>query len=144
MNPLTKRLAIVLAISLGINLLLGGFMLGRRFHGGPPPMASAHGRDFPLLRERMRMKHGMGDMRPEWRAFQKDHRAARERVARAFEHEPFDPGELDGALAALREQTTRGQKALHDELAQQAKSGDEKLRQNLARSFRRPAMHGPE
>ncbi len=144
MNPLTKRLAIVLAISLGINLLLGGFMLGRRFHGGPPPMASGHGRGFPLLRERMRMKRGMGEMRPEWRAFQNDHRAARERVALAFEHEPFDPAELDAALAALREQTTRGQKTLHDELAQQAKAGDAKLRQTLARSFRRPPMHGAD
>lgn len=148
MNPLTKRLAIVLAVSLGINLLLGGFLLGRRFHGGPPPIpsgiASGHGHGFPLLRERMRMKRGMGEMRPDWRAFQSDHRAARERVARAFEQEPFDPAELDAALAALREQTTRGQKTLHDELAEQAKTGDATVRQNLARSFRRPAMHGPD
>lgn len=143
MNPLTKRLAIVLAISLGINLLLGGFLLGHRFRPGPPPAPSGHARDVSFLRERMRMKHGMGNMRAEWHAFQSDQRTARERVASAFEREPFDANELEAALASLREQTTRGQKALHDELVEQAK-GDAKVRQKLGRAFHRPPMRGAE
>lgn len=141
MNPLTKRLAIVLAISLGINLLLCGFLLGHRLHPSPPPVPSGHARNVSFLRERMRMKHGKGDMRPEWRAFQSGQRTARERVARALATQPFEVKELEDALAELREHTTQGQKALHDELVEQAKA-DPKFREKLAREFRRPGPHG--
>ncbi|MFZ5893869.1 MAG: periplasmic heavy metal sensor [Myxococcota bacterium] len=140
MNPLTKRLAIFLAISLGVNLLLGGFMLGRRFHGrheGPHPPG------IGMMRDKLH-KRGMGAMHPGWREFQRANRAARERAADAFEHEPFDPAALDAALSALREETARGQKALHDQLAQQAKSGDAELRRGLARAFRRAPMRSGE
>lgn len=140
MNPLTKRLAIFLAISLGVNLLLGGFLLGRRFHGRPPEHAAEHMRPFGMMRGR----RGGPELRPEWQKFQKEHRALRERAAMAFEREPFDPAELEAALSALRDETARGQKALHDELVQRAKSGDATLRKGLARSFRRAPLRGGE
>jgi uncharacterized membrane protein len=90
------------------------------------------------------MLRGMGPHKPPWRAFQTANRAARERAAAAFEHEPFDPAALEAALAALREETSRGQKALHDELVQSAKSGDAEHRRNLARGFRRAPFRGPQ
>ena len=136
MNPLTKKLAIFLALSLGVNLLLGGFMLGRHFHGPGPEM---HARGPGMLRG-----HGMGPKKPQWRAFQVANQAARERAAAAFEREPFDPAALDAAFASLREETSRGQKALHDELTQLAKSSDPNRRHDLARAFRRGPLRGAE
>jgi hypothetical protein len=137
MNPLTKRLAILLAISVGVNLLLGGFLLGRRFHG-PAAVAPEHVRAIGM----MRGKHGGPSKRPEWRAFQKQRRALSDRVAAALEHEPFDATELEAALSALRDETGRGQKTLHDDLVQRAKSGDAAFRKDLARAFRRAPLHG--
>jgi len=138
MNPLTKKLAIFLALSLGVNLLLGGFLLGRRFHG-PRPEFPPYARGPGMLRG-----HGMGPKKPQWRAFQAANQAARERAAAAFEHEPFDPAALDAAFANLREETSRGQKALHDELVQLATSSDPNRRHDLARAFRRSPQRGGE
>ncbi|MGC4095062.1 MAG: periplasmic heavy metal sensor [Polyangiaceae bacterium] len=143
MNPLTKRLAIFLALSLGINLLLGGFLLGRRFHGPGPQPHGMHERGPMMQRERGRMLKNIA-RKPEWRALQSANRVARERAAGAFEQEPFDPAAADAALGALREETGRAQKALHDELLQRAKSGDANQRRELGRAFRRAPLPGAE
>ncbi len=122
----SKKLAIVLAVSLGLNLfLLGvlsvGFFRGPRpgHFGGPGPDAS------PLLRggpggDHPRLQKLLGRHKPELVEQRRSMRAARGRVDAALEAEPFDRARLEAELAKLRTETQRSQETMHRALVELA------------------------
>jgi uncharacterized membrane protein len=141
MTPLAKRLSIVLAISVAVNLLLGGIMVGRAFRHRhqPPPDDREHpgmraerdGRKGPLrglfrehgdaLREKRR---SMGDARRTARA--------------ALEAEPFDQAALERALEGLRKETTASQEITHRAIVESAAKGSPDERRKLWHALERP------
>lgn len=115
MNSLrdSKLVLPALVVSLGINLLVAGVLLGRALNPAvpPPPMAWAV-RDLdeqtarrlrPMLRERM------GEVRP----LRSEMRNAMRDFAEVVEREPFDAQAAARALATLRTGSARYQEVLH-------------------------------
>jgi uncharacterized membrane protein len=137
MTPLAQRLSIVLAISIALNLLFLGFVVGRRvrpFHGphGVPGMPSAgmnHGARGPL-------RGALAPNGPELAARRKAIQDARSRVADALERDPFDQAALESALAALRAESNQTQELVHRRIATFAASNGVEIRRELARTFR--------
>ena len=118
-----KRLSWALALSLGLNLFLLGYGSARMLQLGGPGHAGA----------RERMSEFLG---PPTAALREQHRAlrtARKRVGDALVAEPFDVEELRGALAALRETTSRGQEQLHERLLERVEQLPPEERRELSR-----------
>lgn len=119
-TPLTKRLFVLLAISVALNLVLIGFLVGRRVHpggrSGPPP---------PGLEQRR------GELGAGRRAI---HHAGSE-VVSALTAEPFDAPRLERALAELRQVTVGGQEAAHRALVELATRSSPEERRRLAQRF---------
>lgn len=142
MSVAGKRLGVLLALSLGLNLFLlayGGARWLRRpdtsaLHAG---RGEHHGRGLgPLL----------GPPSPELRGQHRALSEARRNVGLALEAEPFDPEKLSLALAALRSSTSRSQEMLHQKLIERAAQLPPDARAKLAKSrFVRelPPVHGP-
>lgn len=127
--PSTRKLAIALAISIGLNLFLGGAItsawLVKRQYGGlrPPPQAGMAG-DFdfrgglaalggearPLARE-VRREYG-----PRLREAGKAIHDARREVGRMLRADEIDPAKLNAALADLRARSDGAQAVMHQVL----------------------------
>jgi uncharacterized membrane protein len=137
MTPAAKRLAILLAVSIGLNLLLAGLWIGRGMHrplhgrGGHAATAHEPGhRKPPALRAFM-------ENAPQLARHRQSTQQARAAVATALEAEPFDRAALDAAFDALRSETLKGQQALHQRLAEVAQQGSAQSRRELSQAFRR-------
>jgi uncharacterized membrane protein len=144
MTPMTKRLAVALAISLGVNLLLAGVLVGMRaqrfLHRGPPPPASFAASAEKPERGAPRFRHGgmkraFGEHRQEFKERRQQSAAARGAVRAALEREPFDKAELERALESLRRETAESQLLLHRALVETAAAGGQEARRELARDF---------
>ncbi len=127
--PSTRKLAIVLAVSIGLNLFLGGAIasawLVKRQYGGlrPPPQVGMAG-DFdfrgglaalgsearPLARE-IRREYG-----PRLREAGKAMQDARREVGRMLRADQIDPVALDVALADIRKRSDDAQAVMHQVL----------------------------
>lgn len=121
----SKKLAVILAISLGLNLFLLGVLSVGLFRGprpsrfdGPGPDASALLRGGPG--EHPRLHKLMGRHKPELVEQRRALRSARARVGAALEAEPFDRARLEGELANLRKETLRSQETMHRALVELA------------------------
>lgn len=123
--PSTRKLAIALAISIGLNLFLGGaiasaWLVKRQYGEAPPPRAGMAG-DFdfrgglaalggearPLARE-IRRKYG-----PRLREAGKAMHDARREAGRMLRADDIDPAELDKTLSALRARSDEAQAVMH-------------------------------
>jgi uncharacterized membrane protein len=143
-TPMTKRLAIMLAVSVGINLMLGGVLLGSRLqrwthrHAGPAA-SFAPGPRHDVRRDghdgRGALRHRIRDQHPELKERREKTFAARNAVRAALEKEPFDKAELERSLETLRQETGRGQEAAHRALVQSAESAGAAERRELASEF---------
>jgi uncharacterized membrane protein len=135
MTPWTKRLAIGLSISVAINLLLCGFLLGRSVRRGPAhkPDVGMH-ENAPELRHPM-LRRAIEGRRGELVESRKATQAVREAVRDALTKEPFDPALLEHALQELRGQTGRSQEVVHKALLDAAVKGTPETRRELARTF---------
>lgn len=111
-------LAVALALSLIGNLALGGFVLGRLTAAAPPPTVDPMHTTLRLLRDlpderrhalRPLARESFRAMRPEIRRL----RAAQRRINESLAAEPFDPGELDAALAQFRDALVASQRLSH-------------------------------
>lgn len=132
MTPLAKRLAIGLLISVALNLLCAGFLLGRglhRGHGRKGVDAAMGGLRHPALRKVYQGQPGQVAGR---RAAV---RTARARVSEALRAEPFQPARLEQSLAELRTETTKTQELLHQALVHAAREGVPETRRELSRGF---------
>lgn len=150
MTPLLRRLTLALAISVGLNLFAGGFVVARMLrhpphsegfgpHAMAGPMGILEDIDNPDARERVRrtlsgrMDHferGRGKMRN-----------AREKVAQAMEREPPDAVELGAAFSDLREATTEAQAEIHSTLIEVAPTLTRQQRADLMRKWARGPRH---
>ena len=141
MTPLAKRLAIAAAISLGLNLLLGGVLVGQALQrrtqralierGGP--MASSMHERGP--RGPGAFQRTVGGRHPEFGERRRVIEAARQKVREALTREPFDKGALEQALAGLRKETETSQALAHGALVETAASATPALRGELGREF---------
>jgi uncharacterized membrane protein len=118
-TPLVKKLSIALAIAVGLCAFLLGFVvmgLMRGPHPGPPHGhgPQAQGEKGPRFRQ---LLHGH---EKELSGSRRELRAARKRVQRALEAEPFDRARLEGELANLRADTARSQETVHKALVDAA------------------------
>ena len=138
MTPLAKRLAIGLLISIALNLLCAGFLLGRGLHRGgrarkdaPSALEDARGLRHPALRRVYEAQRGQVSGR------RNAVRQARMRVSEALRADPFQAARLEQSLAELRSETTKTQQMLHGALVQAARDGTPETRHELSRGFER-------
>lgn len=138
MTPAAKRLAILLAVSIGLNLLLAGLWIGRGMHrphhdrGGAA--AATH---EPGHRKQPALRRAFKENAPQIARHRQATQQARAAVASALEAEPFNRAALDAALDALRVETLKGQEALHQGLSEVARQGSPQARRELSQAFRR-------
>lgn len=147
MTPLAKRLLVVLCISLGLNLLAAGVVLGRAFDRGrgkgPPHRERDAGAERGPEKPPGAMRRPFGRRGPDGAERRRAVRKAREEVRAALEKEPFDAAALEAALGRVRAETTRGQESLHQKLVEDAKRGSEQ-RKKLGVIFGRGIGHDDE
>lgn len=160
MTPLAKRLAIALTLSVGVNLLLAGYVLGYGLHrpqttigtmgaGNGPGMGTGHGLGMGMghaMGSCPGMGNGTGCRRPalraalglrenDIRAYREEIDKARDNVRVALEHEPLDRSALEQALATLRTQSGRGQELTHQAIVDAASRATLEQRRELANDF---------
>lgn len=156
-EPRSRRnwLAIALCVSLAINLLIAGVVIGARINGGPPHAAMMNNSSFSVGRairqfdEQRRAQlwpiarpHFKG-LRPEMRKL----RDAQKNWERSFASEPVDVTELDRTYAALHERIAKIQQMNFGAIRALATELSPKERKELLRALRTPptprAPHGP-
>ncbi|WP_119299530.1 periplasmic heavy metal sensor [Dongia deserti] len=131
----TGTVAIVaLVVSLCVNLLLAGFMVGSRWHDGPrhhrffggPMMGSVPEEARPLMREVFKFHKAEFD----------GHRAAieqaRMKVADVLKKDPIDQAQLNQALDELMRQTQSLHQFGHQVLVEVAQKLPPDLRREMA------------
>ena len=138
-----------LVLSVVVNLLLVGFVLGRLSGFAPPPTIGPDPtvgffRMLGFLSDDRRdaivpdLRKQMGDLMPTLRKVRGDQRA----VFDALTTDPFDPAALDAALAGLRANLTAAEVASHHSFVELAKRLTPAERKELARAMHRPRLHG--
>jgi uncharacterized membrane protein len=140
MTPLSKRLSIALAVSVTVNLLLGGIMVGRAFQEKPHRAK----REVPELRpEREDRRGALRDVyREHGNEFKESRLAiadARKAARAALETEPFERAALESALAQLRKETVESQEIMHRSILDAAEKGSPEKRKELANALERGA-----
>lgn len=143
MTPLAKRLSIALAVSVALNLLLGGILVGGR------AFRKSHRieRDVPALHpEHLERRTALRDL-DLGPGFQEKRRAiaeARKTARAALEKEPFDRAGLESALATLRKETVASQEIMHRSILAAAETGSPERRKELAGVLQcqGPGRHG--
>jgi uncharacterized membrane protein len=139
-----------LVVSLVVNLLLIGFVVGRMSGLGPPPgfgpdPTTGFFRVLGFLSDERRatitpdLRKQMGQMIPMLRKIHGDQKD----VFAALTAEPFDAATLDAALADLRANLTATQVASHRAFVEMAKSLTNEERKQLAHAMRRPPRMPP-
>jgi uncharacterized membrane protein len=139
-TPLAKRLLIALCVSLGLNLLAVGIVLGRSFdRGGPrgPGRVRDGGAPGRPAKADGMLHHALGKRGPEMLESRRSARRAREDARSVLEKEPFDAAAFEAALARVRSETTRGQELVHRRLSENAKRGTPEERRKLSQVFGR-------
>jgi Spy/CpxP family protein refolding chaperone len=139
MTPLAKRLALAVALSLGLNLLLGGVLVGQALQRRTQPHAD-RGRPMPSGMHEKRRGPGafqrvVGGRHPEFGERRRAIVESRQKVRDALSREPFDKAALEQALAELRKETEASQALAHGALVETAASATPALRSELGRDF---------
>jgi uncharacterized membrane protein len=132
MSRTTKILALLLAISVAINVFILGFWaarLVRRGHADRVPLAGTSEVDRMGSLRGVWRKHGAA-LQPHREALE----AARREVRDALRAEPFQPEALDAALTRLRAETGATQVELHRALVERARELGPEERRRLAES----------
>jgi uncharacterized membrane protein len=138
-----------LVLSVVVNLLLVGFVVGRLSGFTPPPVFSpdptaGFHRMLGFLSDDRRaaimpdIRKEMGELMPLFRKVRGDQRS----VFDALTAEPFDPAALDAALTNLRGNLSAAQVASHHSFVELAKQLTPDERKELSRSMHRPHMRG--
>jgi uncharacterized membrane protein len=143
MTPLAKRLWIALAVSVTVNLLLGGIMIGKAVR--KPHRIQV---DAPALRPEREDRRGA--LRELYREHGEEFKATRHAIAEArkaaraaLEKDPLDRAELESALSTLRKETTASQEIMHRSILAAAETGSLEKRKELASALQRtgPGRH---
>jgi uncharacterized membrane protein len=133
-------LILALLVSLAVNLLIAGMVLGRLGgpRHGPPPMEWAGREMDPQTRTEVRRR--LREQQDVFRPMRRDMVAASAAVREALAAEAYDPQVLAAALAEMREVTGRYQQLMHENLV--AISADLPREQRLA--LGQAALQRPE
>lgn len=140
MTPLAKRLALAVALSLGLNLLLGGVLVGQALQRRTQPHAD-RGRPMPSGMHERRprgpsaFQREVGRRHPEFGERRRAIAEKRQNVRDALTSEPFDQAVLEQALAGLRKETEASQALVHRALVETATSATPAVRSELGREF---------
>ncbi len=143
---MNKYAILALLVSLGLNLLLFGFILGRDQFGPPPVVDPVRGqlewlRTLPPERQ-AQLREGaprhLGRM--QWRALRSRHNQFRE----ALIAQPFDPQKLEQTLLALRTEQGALIELSHTGFVEMVSELSLQEREALAEFIaRRPRLGGP-
>lgn len=149
MVTLTPRasgwLIAVLFVSLALNMFVGGVWLGHRIFHDRGEYSETHKRKFSMMSFAERMAERLSPAeretymavidgyRPEMAAAERQMKDARAKVRDALSAVPFNPQELDDALAASRQSFTNVQRVFHNALASAAAVLSPEAREKLAR-----------
>lgn len=152
-NPVTRRLAIGLAVSVGLNLFFGGMIASawitkRAYHSGDGPRVAGLAGPFDLRRgvaeldppSREIVRQLREGHRESFRQAGRNMREARRAVRQALTADEIDRAELDHALAEMRRSMDAAQAEMHTALADIATA----LEPDERRRFLRAALsrHG--
>ncbi len=147
----SSRLPIILAVSVIVNALLIGFVLGgglkARTGGERPPMVQQGGGDeFGLARSieqslqpaerrvvRRALRQAFLDTREERAALS----SARQQLAELLAAENYDRGAVDSAFEQLRTSEANAKTRLHEELNNQLSTLSAEQRRNILKSMER-------
>jgi uncharacterized membrane protein len=141
MTPLSKKLVIALVISVALNLLFVGFLVGRglRRPPGPGREIAALGGPERKLHRHPALHDAVRGHREEFMGRRKAMMQAREEAAAAMRAEPFDRARLEQALARFRNESTAGKESLHRTLVEACSKGSPETRRSLAQIFQSSA-----
>jgi len=139
---LLSLLGLLLLVSLGVNLFLGGLMLGRDVGGGSPARPGLAGGGMRAALEQL-LKELPPDDRDIMRDAFEGHRAdivdrvqalrqARQQVARLLKAPSFDTTATTAAMQTVRERTVALQQAMQAVVLQTAPLLSQAARQTLA------------
>jgi uncharacterized membrane protein len=145
--PISRWLIAGLVVSVVVNLLLVGFVIGRMSGFAPPPAfgpdpTAGFYRALGFLSDDRRaaimpdVRKQMGELMPLLHKVRGDQHS----VFDALTAEPFEPAALDGALADLRGNLAAAQVASHHSFVELAKQLTPAERKELARAMHRPRM----
>jgi Spy/CpxP family protein refolding chaperone len=152
LTPWAKRIAVALTISIAVNLLLAGYLVGNRFRSqqsanvgfgpgyGPGRgigrmMGGGRGVGNCAFRGRPAIRAAIEPRESELSAHREAITKARDAVRAAFGSEPFDRGAAEQALTTLRLRSQQGQEATHHAIVETAVRGTAEQRLELARDF---------
>ncbi len=139
MTPLAKKLTVALVISVALNLLVVGFLVGRGLKRGPGGHGDLHGLSGPESRlPRHPVLHeAMDRHRADFAGRREAVMKARKAVAEAARREPFDRAALEQALLDLRRETGLSQEVMHRALVEACEKAKPEERRVLAAQFLR-------
>lgn len=111
-------LVLALLVSVGVNLLIAGIVIGRSGtpREGPPPIAWAAQNLQPETRQLVRLR--MRDQQSRVRLLRKDMQKATRAVRAAVSAADYKPQALSKALADWRAASQRYQQFIHDNLVE--------------------------
>ncbi|MFT7218945.1 MAG: putative membrane protein [Candidatus Azotimanducaceae bacterium] len=141
----SKWLKLVLIISLALNLLIAGVVIGRVMDGGGPP--GMHLRwaiselDAPA---REKLGASMRDHFKETRPLRKTLRQAQRRLSDAVSLEPFDHGASADAFAEVRAASQALQISIHKKMLENLSQLGTKERQQVFQAFIRRDASAPK
>ena len=121
-----------LIVSVCVNLLLAGVMIGGRWHDGPRwrgPFANVPEEARPV------MKAVFDSRKAEFDAQREKVREARQKVADILKADPIDQAKLDQALSELLQQSQAIQKLGHQVMIEVAQKLTPEQRQQMADSW---------
>ena len=144
-----RRNAIVLFVSIALNLLLLGYVVGDRHHGrshynpGMAAIQSLPGADRDLLKNYMKAHH------KEMHSLRKEAKERMHRLAELLGQEPLDIQALNTALNDLRAGANRGVEMVHTmvtelapKLSPESRTTLVKMLRQHGRGMRGPGRHG--
>jgi len=128
----TRRLVVLLALSIGLNLLLGGLFIGARWAGPKRGPGLERGPDrgarFPQAFEQ-----SLEGRRSELSARRRAVAEARKNARSVLERDPLDRAALETALERLRRETEGSQEIVHRALVDAAARAPKASRRELSR-----------
>jgi uncharacterized membrane protein len=135
-----KGTAVVVAaiVSLCLNLLLAGFLIGGRWHDGHGPFW----KDLPE-EARSTVKDVFSSHRTEFEGHRKDVQAARQKVADLLKADPIDKDQLNQALADLTQQSQAMQQFGQQVMVEIAQKLPPDLRRDMADRWAKDRFRKP-
>lgn len=128
----TRRLLVLLAISIGLNLLLAGLWIGARWsgprHGPGVKFGGERDGRFPAA-----FSQAIEGRRDELAARRRAVAEARRAARSILEREPLDRAALESALERLRRETAGSQQIVHHALIDAAARAPRESRRELGR-----------